>query len=180
MNVPNQFMNSMKFLSIVLLCIFAFSGCAKRLKSPAGLSGWTTIENQHAKLSDYKGRVVVLDFYATWCQPCRAETPSLVAMQQRYAAQGLQIIGLNVGGEDDHAQVPAFAKEFGIQYPLGLPDDELVKAFLSDNQTIPQAFIFDRNGDIVKRFVGYSYENEQEMERIVQGVLQERSTQAGQ
>ena len=66
------------------------------------VSGWTTSENQHGKLSDYKGKIVILDFYATWCQPCRAETPRLVAMQQRYGAQGLQVIGLNVGGEDDH------------------------------------------------------------------------------
>ncbi len=127
--------------------------------------------NHRAKLSDYKGKVVVLDFYATWCEPCRAETPRLVQLQRQYAQQGLQVIGLNVGGEDDRAKVPAFAKEFGIQYPLAFPDDDLVGLYLSDNQSIPQAFVFDRNGDLVKRFVGYTPNSGAELERLIQGAL---------
>jgi len=127
--------------------------------------------NHRAKLSDYKGKVVVLDFYATWCEPCRAETPRLVQLQRQYAQQGLQVIGLNVGGEDDRAKVPAFAKEFGIQYPLAFPDDDLVGEYLSDNQSIPQAFVFDRNGDLVKRFVGYTPNSGAELERLIQGAL---------
>src|SRR6266404_584245 len=68
---------------------------------PANAHGWTLANN--------KGKVVLLDFYATWCQPCRAETPHLVRLQQQYAGRGLQIIGLNVGGDDDRAEVPAYA-----------------------------------------------------------------------
>jgi len=113
----------------------------------------------------------VLDFYATWCEPCRAETPHLVRLQQQYADQGLQIIGLNVGGEDDRAEVPAYAKEFSIQYPLGFPEDELADDYLSDNQSIPQTFLFDRNGNLVKRFVGYSDDSGAEIERIIQSSL---------
>jgi len=62
-------------------------------------------------------------------------------LQQQYAAQGLQVIGLNVGGADDRDAVPAYAKEFGIQYPLAFPDDELADSYLGDNQNIPQAFV---------------------------------------
>src|SRR5947207_5166820 len=108
-----------------LLAALLFTTCTPR--PPSALGGWVQGNNEHGKLSDYKGKVVVLDFYATWCEPCRAETPRLVSMQQRYRDQGLQVIGLNVGGEDDHVQVPAYAKEFGIQYPLVWPDDELVQ-----------------------------------------------------
>ena len=111
---------------------------------------------------------MVLDFYATWCEPCREETPHLVQMQQQYEQQGLQVIGLNVGGEDDPAKIPTYASEFGIKYPLGLPDDALVEKYLSDNQNIPQAFIFDRDGRLVKRFVGYNDNVEREIERLVQ------------
>src|SRR5256886_11475985 len=96
---------------LLLLC-----ACAKR---PASRAGWTVDDNRAAKLSDYKGKVVVLDFYATWCEPCRAETPRLVQLQKDYGPSGLQVIGLNVGGENDRAHVPGFAKEFGIEYPLG-------------------------------------------------------------
>ena len=171
-------MRKLEFSTIVLLCVIVLSACTKQPKPPVGASGWMTIENEHGKLSDYKGKVVVLDFYATWCEPCRAETPRLVSMQQRYRDQGLQVIGLNVGGEDDHVQVPAYAKEFGIQYPLVWPDDELVQIYLSDNQNIPQAFVFDRKGDLVKRFVGYSDASGAEMERIVQAVLESKFQQA--
>jgi hypothetical protein len=92
-------------------------------------------------------------------------------MQKDYGAGGLQVIGLNVGGDEDRAKVTAFAKEFGIEYPLAFPDDNLVDRFLSDNQDIPQAFIFDRNGDLVKRFIGYSPTSGAELERLVKAAL---------
>ena len=155
-----------RFFTICLLLLFC--GCAKR---PAGVAGWTVDDNRSARLSDYKGKVVVLDFYATWCEPCRAEIPRLVQMQRDYGPGGLQVIGLNVGGEDDRAQVPGFAREFGIEYPLGFPDDTLVDQYLTDNQTIPQSFVFDRNGELIKRFVGYNSTSGGELERIIKGAL---------
>jgi len=152
---------------IGLTCLLA-GACAKR--QPVN-GTFAVANNQAAKLSDYKGKVVVLDFYATWCEPCRRETPRLVQLQKDYGASGLQVIGLNVGGADDRDQVPAFAKEFGIEYPLGFPDDNLVDQYLTDNQSIPQAFVFDRNGDLVKRFIGYSPKSDAELVRIVQGAV---------
>ena len=132
---------------------------------------WTLDNSQRRKLSDYKGKVVLLDFYATWCEPCRAETPHLVQLQKQYAEQGLQVIGLNVGGEDDREEVPGYAKEFGIQYPLAFPDDELADAYLGDNQNIPQSFVFDRSGNLIKRFVGYSDNSGLELERVVKAAV---------
>jgi thiol-disulfide isomerase/thioredoxin len=155
---------------ILLTCLLlpAVTACTRR---PAAPGTWAVANNQAVKLSDYKGKVVVLDFYATWCEPCRDETPRLVQMQKAYGANGLQVIGLNVGGDNDRAKVPAFAREFGIEYPLGFPDDNLVEHYLTDNQNIPQAFVFDRNGDLVKRFIGYSSNSGAELERIVKGAL---------
>ena len=152
----------------MLLVALALSACTK---PPSGPMGWTLENKQRAQLSDFKGKVVVLDFYATWCEPCRAETPHLVALQRQYAEKGLQVIGLNVGGDDDRAEVPAFAKEFAVQYPLGYPDDALVETYLGDNENIPQAFVFDRSGKLVKRFIGYNEERRQELERVVQAAL---------
>ncbi len=149
---------------LALSAVFILTACTGK---PAGPGGWTLDNKQRATLADYKGKVVVLDFYATWCEPCRAETPRLVQLQKQNGQQGLQVIGLNVGGADDRDQVPAFAKEFGIQYPLGFPDDEYADSFLGDNQNIPQAFVFDRNGKLVKRFIGYSESSGTELERVV-------------
>lgn len=154
---------------MVGLCsALAFSSCTKK---PAAPAGWTLDNKQRGQLSDYKGKVVLLDFYATWCEPCRAETPHLVQLQKQYAAQGLQVVGLNVGGADDHELVPAYAKEFGIQYPLAFPDDVLADSYLADNQNIPQAFLFDRSGNLIKRFVGYSENSEVELERLIKAAL---------
>src|ERR1700675_4881425 len=138
-----------KIAVVTLLLSCALVNACKRqpaapLENSASAFGWTLDNDRHAKLVDYKGKVVVLDFYATWCEPCRAETPHLVQLQQQYSPQGFQVIGLNVRGDDDRDQAPGFAKEFGIQYPLAFPDDELVDQYLSDNQNIPQAFVFDR------------------------------------
>ena len=117
--------------------------------------GWQLADGKHSIFSEYKGKVLILDFYATWCVPCRDSIPHLIGLQKKYEAQGLNVIGLNVGGPGDEQEVPAFAKEFGIQYPLGKPDDDLVSFLLSDSDAIPQTFVFDRQGQLVQRFVGY-------------------------
>ena len=160
-----------------LLVVSLLTTCTRR--PPPASGGWVQNNNQHAKLADYKGKVVVLDFYATWCEPCRAETPHLVNLQKQYGDKGLQVIGLNVGGDDDRAQVPAFAKEFGIEYPLAYPDDDLVDQLLSDNQNIPQSFVYDRNGKLIKRFIGFESSGAAQIESVVQQALT-ANTIAGQ
>ena len=155
-------------LSLSVACVLALS-CARR--PAANGKGWALGDQQRVTLADYKGKVVVLDFYATWCEPCRAETPRLVQLQSQYGQKGLQVIGLNVGGADDRDLVPGFAKEFGIQYPLGFPDDEFADQYLGDNQNIPQAFVLDRNGKLVKRFIGYSEQSGAELDRVIQQAL---------
>lgn len=114
---------------------------------------------------------MLLDFYATWCEPCRDEMPRLVALHQRLESQGLQIIGLNVGGADDYEQVPEFAKEFGIQFPLAIPDDEFVDEYLGINQNIPQTIVIDRQGGVIKHYIGYSEESAEELDRVIQTTL---------
>lgn len=163
----NRKSKSKSGLALLTLSLLVFGACKSQSATANTNYGWTLDNNRRATLADYKGKVVVLDFYATWCDPCRAETPHLVALQKQYGEQGLQVIGLNVGGEDDRDKVPAFAKEFGISYPLAFPEDEFVDAYLSDNSNIPQAFVFDRNGRLVKRFLGYSSQVDQDLEQVI-------------
>lgn len=133
--------------------------------------GWALADGQRAKVSDYRGKVLVLDFYATWCAPCRLTVPHLVQLQRRSGAQGLQVVGLNVGGEEDHLSIASFASEFNIQYPLGIPDKPLTDFFLSDNDSIPQTFVFNRDGELVKRFIGYGTAMPEELEQAIQTAL---------
>jgi len=129
-------------------------------------------ESGRGKISDYRGRVLVLDLYATWCAPCRESIPHLIALQRSYGEQGLQVIGLNVGGPDDRVKVADFAREFGIQYSLGFPDKSLEELLLSDNDSIPQTFVFDRKGEAVKRFIGYGESTAQELEQTIRSALE--------
>ena len=136
------------------------------LKAAAEM-GWVLNDGQRATLEDYQGTVLVLDFYATWCAPCRKSIPRLIALHEKYAPRGVRIVGLNVGGADDRIKVTAFAKELSIQYPLGFPDQVLTEFFLSDDQTIPQTFIFGRDGQLLRRFIGYDESTEVELQRVI-------------
>ena len=130
--------------------------------------GWVLNDGKRATLADYEGKLLVVDFYATWCQPCRESIPRLIGLQQNYGPRGLQVVGLNVGGPDDRIKVANFVKELSIQYPLGFPDQALTDLFLSDNQTIPQTFVFGRRGQLVKRFIGYQGAVGDELEKVIQ------------
>ena len=129
--------------------------------------GWVLNDGQRATLADYQGNLLVLDFYATWCAPCRKSIPRLIALHEKYAPRGVRIVGLNVGGADDRIKVSAFAQELSIQYPLGFPDQALTDFFLSDDQTIPQTFIFGRDGQLLRRFIGYDESTEVELQRVI-------------
>jgi thiol-disulfide isomerase/thioredoxin len=139
--------------------------------------GWVLNDGKRVTLADYHRKVLVLDFYATWCAPCRQSIPRLSALEQNYGAQGLQIVGLNVGGPDDRIKVADFAKDLNIQYALGFPDKALTDFLLSDNQTIPQTFLFSRDGQLIKRFIGYNEGTGTELEK---DIVEEVSSQPWQ
>lgn len=183
----------------LLLCLLAMSACAERppleAKTPSGKTpprtqfpmppttttsqsaeggsteAFTLMDNRRMRLSDYRGNVVVLDFYATWCPPCREETPHLVRLHHSYHAQGLRIIALNVGGAEDRPKVPGFINEYQIPYAVGFPDREMTSLYLSDDERIPQAFVFDRQGNLVKRFISYDNTMPAELERVIKTQL---------
>jgi len=133
--------------------------------------GWTFSGGRRNLFSEFKGKVLVLDFYATWCDPCRRSVPHLIELQKKFEDQGLQVVGLNVGGADDEARVPDFATEFGIQYPLAQPDEELVTFLLGNNDAIPQTFVFDRQGQLAERLIGYGENGGQRIDNAVAAAL---------
>jgi thiol-disulfide isomerase/thioredoxin len=136
---------------------------------------WTQLDGRRVGLEDLRGQVVVLDFWATYCPPCREEIPHLVKLQKQYGPKGFKVIGLNVGGPDDRPKVPEFVKLYGIQYELAQPDDETTRLFLADNDAIPQTFVLDRRGRLVRHFVGYDSEVAAELEQAVSDALAEKA-----
>ena len=133
--------------------------------------GWEHGGGQRTVISEYKGKVLILDFYATWCVPCRDSVPHLIGLQKKYEDQGLRVVGLNVGGPGDEQEVPAFAKQFGIQYTLAKPDEDLVSLLLADSDAIPQTFVFDRQGQLVERLIGFGPGSGETLDRAVESAL---------
>ena len=134
--------------------------------------GWTFGGGKRNVFADFKGKVLILDFYATWCEPCRRSVPHLIGLQKKYEGQGLQVVGLNVGGDDDEERVPGFANEFGIQYTLAKPDDELVTLLMANNDAIPQTFVFDRQGQLAERLIGFGPNAGERIDNAVEAALQ--------
>ena len=134
-------------------------------------ASWTLADGKRVSLAEQRGKVLVLDFYATWCEPCRQSIPHLINLHERYNARGLELVGLNVGGADDRVKVASFAAEFHISYPLGFPDKSLTDLFLSDDKTIPQTFVFDREGRLLKRYIGYDQSMPQQLEELIKTQL---------
>jgi thiol-disulfide isomerase/thioredoxin len=141
------------------------------LTSPGAMQptavAWTLADGRQTRLSDHQGEVVVLDFYATWCPPCRDEIPHLASLQTRFGREGLKIIGLNVGGEEDRPAIPEFVKTLGVNYTLGYPTIETVDLLMGANSAIPQTFVFNRNGELLRHFIGYDASVRHELETTV-------------
>lgn len=126
--------------------------------------GWELpdLDGKIVHSTDFKGKVVVLDFWATWCPPCRAEIPDFIALQKKYAAQGLTVIGISVD-QAGLKTVKSFAKKNAINYPVVLADGKVEAAF-GGIDGLPTTFIIDRTGHIVKQHLGFTAPEEIEKE----------------
>jgi cytochrome c biogenesis protein CcmG/thiol:disulfide interchange protein DsbE len=119
------------------------------------------------RLSDTKGKVVILDFFATWCPPCRMEVPHFQALYDQYKDKGLVVVGvaLDQGGVAD---VKPFVKQNKVTYPVVIGDQN-VAAMYGGIRGIPTTFIIDRQGNIVEKLVGYR--DKSEFEKAIQKLL---------
>jgi len=111
----------------------------------------TDLDGRKLTLSDYKGTVVLLDFWATWCGPCRTEISHFVEMQNQYGPQGFQVIGISM--DDDAKPVREFAQQYKLNYPVAVGDDKLADRF-GGVLGLPVNFIIDRQGRIHAKYLG--------------------------
>ncbi len=142
------------FYALLLgLCLTTLSASAAPAPQSAA-PGWQLqdLQGKSVKLSDFKGKVVLLNFWATWCPPCREEIPDLVSLQKQYAAQGLVVLGVSMD-EGGPARVAAFAKKYAINYPVVMGTDEVSDAY-GGIQVLPTTFIIDRKGNVVDGLQG--------------------------
>ena len=112
-----------------------------------------TVAGDSVSLSSHRGKVVLLNVWATWCHPCRTEIPELVALNKRYAPRGLEIVGVSVDSEGASADVRQFMKDFAMDYPIWFdPEDRVSTRFLLVG--VPTTFVIDRAGILRWRKTG--------------------------
>ncbi|MEN3043952.1 MAG: TlpA disulfide reductase family protein [Candidatus Hydrothermales bacterium] len=146
-----------KISFLLLLCIVS---CASDAKKRAPNFTLMTIDGYIFNLSEHLGKkVIIIDFWATWCPPCRAEIPGFVRLYEKYKEQGLLIVGISLDmGENALEIVRNFSKEYNINYPVMMGDRETVNKF-GGIRAIPTTFIINRKGEIVEKIVGYRDES---------------------
>jgi thiol-disulfide isomerase/thioredoxin len=109
------------------------------------------VKGETRRVGDWRGRVLVINYWATWCAPCREEIPVFVRMQERYGSRGLQFIGIAIDQPD---KVAEFGREFRINYPLllgGVETIELVRQVGNRAGVLPYTLVIDRKGKLVSR-----------------------------
>jgi thiol-disulfide isomerase/thioredoxin len=111
-----------------------------------------TLDGKNVRLADLRGKAVLLNFWATWCGPCKIETPWLVELQNQYGSQGLQVIGVAMddSGKDEIAK---FAKDMGVNYPVLLGKEAVGDAY-GGVPALPESFFIGRDGKIVDKIIG--------------------------
>jgi thiol-disulfide isomerase/thioredoxin len=157
--------------SILILCLAALIGCnhsastvqAKETKIKAGeigsrLPDFSATDLQGRKISsaDLRGKVVLIDIWATWCGPCKKEMPGYQRLAHKYGPQGFAVVGLKANMMADTEDPLKFARKIGVHYPLVVATDDLLNKF-GGLEGLPTTFLYDRNGILRKKVIGFEY-----------------------
>ena len=174
-------MKRIKLLCLVFVLTFIIAGCKKKEpespqqtevatdekpvklqgdKAPPSPSGKSApsftlrdLNGNQVSLSDFKGKVVILDFWATWCPPCVQEIPHFIELYEKYKEQGFAMVGISL----DHggvSVVKSFVKKYQVNYPILMTDGQVDKAY-GNITSIPTTFVIDRQGNIRRQYIGY-------------------------
>lgn len=130
----------------------------------------SSVDGQTIRLSDYQGKVVLIDFWATWCPPCRVAIPHLVELQKKYGDQGLVVLGLSLDMNPE--DLTQFLSKTETNYPMLEVDEDTREAY-GGVVSIPQTFVVDRKGQIRQKFMGYDQEIGRKVDDLIKKLLAE-------
>lgn len=154
---------------LVLLSLFSAAPAqsAPKKQQASGLA-LKSLGKQTVRLDDYKGKVILLNFWATWCAPCRAEMPELVKWQKQYQSKGLQVIGVTYPPYQLRG-VRQLAKKLKVNYPIVLDSKKLAQSY-TVGEVLPVTILIDRQGKVVDRILGFI--DQEEFEQKVKPLLE--------
>jgi thiol-disulfide isomerase/thioredoxin len=137
------------------------------------------LDGTHTKLSDHKGKIVILNLWGIWCGPCRDEMPHLAAFQRQYADKGLEVFGLNIGDHEGNAEsidaIKKYAEQANIDYTLARIDGSMTNQFYlySKQSVVPQTFLVDREGHLRGVFIGGGQSNYNKIQETLEKTINE-------
>jgi len=149
-------------LAVSLMLVFAYKATGKQPANATGPTGagkpapefaLQSLDGKTIRLSDLRGKAVVVNFWATWCQPCRVEMPWFVELQKQYGPDGLQILGINADEDASPDELGKFAKGMGVNYPVLLGKEEVEQAY-GGISFLPVTVYVDRDGNVVDKVFG--------------------------
>jgi thiol-disulfide isomerase/thioredoxin len=147
-------MNPLSWCCVIIIAFGLFaSGAPKGNSKPADLS-LTDLQGNRVRLRDLRGKIVVLNFWATWCGPCKEEMPRLVAAEKEYKARGVMFLGASLDEPKTRARIPEFLSKYQVEFPVwsGATGDDLAK--LGMGEAVPATAFLDPEGRIVARVSG--------------------------
>lgn len=142
-----------RLLTITLVFFALMAGAAQAATKMPNFTLPSVKDGAMVKASGYQGKAMLINFFATWCPPCRKEIPSLIQLQKEYGAKGFTVIGISTD-QGGTGLVDKFAQKMEINYPVLLSDSETPTAF-GGILGIPTSFLVNKEGNVVKRYDGY-------------------------
>ena len=132
----------------------------------------STVDGRSERLSEHLGKeVVLLDFWATFCEPCLAGMPHLDALYRQHRAQGFVVLGIAIDGPDSVAQVKTTVSKLGVSFPILLDQETRVVALYNPKTSAPYSVLIGRDGRILKKQEGYTTGNASVLERDIEAAL---------
>ncbi len=143
-------------LTLCLGSLFILPHCAKKPKEPASAPDFTlkTIEGQEIVLSGLRGKVVLLDFWATWCGPCKESIPHLIQLYKNYQDKGFELIGMSTDKAGEVEMVRRFVNSMDIPYPIIMTPEEVARNYKITG--LPTTILIDREGKVREKIVGFN------------------------